>query len=69
MGRKCKKNHALIVKFNIELAHTKAHVNTLILAKKVLEDKITNLNVNISDLQKKLCAEEIVCIENVKNMT
>ena len=41
------------------------HVNTLNLAKKTLEDKVTSLNVNISDLQKKLHDVEIVSRENV----
>ena len=37
--------HALVVKFNIELAGAKDYINTLNLAKKDLEDKIANLNV------------------------
>ena len=42
---KCKNNHVLVVKFNIELADSRDLVNTLTLAKKDLEDKIANLNV------------------------
>ena len=42
------------------------NIKTLNLAKKDLEVKIASLNVNISDLQKKLRAEEIVCSENVQ---
>ena len=57
---KCKKNHALVVKFNIELTHTKDHVNTLNITKKALEDKVVSLNVDISYLQKKLYNVEIV---------
>jgi len=62
---KCKKNHALVAKFNIELAHTKDHVNTLNITKKALEDKVASLNVIISYLQKKLHDVEIVSRENV----
>ena len=49
---KCKKNHALVVKFNIELADTKDHVNALKITKKALEDKVASLNINISDFAK-----------------
>ena len=63
---KCKKNHALVAKFNIELAHTKDHVNTLNITKKALEDKVASLIVNISDLQQKLRAEEIVSSETIQ---
>ena len=62
---KCKKNHALVVKFNIELADNKHYVNTLKITKKSLEDKVASLNVNVSDLQKKLHDVEIVSSENV----
>ena len=65
LEEKCKNNHALVVKLNTELAHTKDHVNTLNITKKALEDKVASLNVNISDLQKKLHDVEIVSRENV----
>ena len=54
------------MKFNIELADAKEHINTLNLAKKTLEEKVANLNLNISELQKKLRAEEIASSENVQ---
>ncbi|KAJ9565142.1 hypothetical protein OSB04_001108, partial [Centaurea solstitialis] len=58
--------HALVVKFNIELAYSKDKVNMLTLANKTLEDKVTSLNANITDLQKRLHEAEIVSSENVK---
>ncbi|KAJ9562108.1 hypothetical protein OSB04_007268 [Centaurea solstitialis] len=58
--------HALVVKFNIELAYSKDKVNMLTLANKTLEDKVTSLNANITDLQKRLHEAERVSSENVK---
>ncbi|KAJ9565746.1 hypothetical protein OSB04_001712 [Centaurea solstitialis] len=59
--------HALVVKFNIELAYSKDKVNMLTFANKTLEDKVTSLNANITDLQKRLHEAERVSSENVKN--
>ncbi|KAJ9535164.1 hypothetical protein OSB04_un001757 [Centaurea solstitialis] len=58
--------HALVVKFNIELAYSKDKVNMLTLANETLEDKVTSLNANITDLQKRLHEAERVSSENVK---
>ncbi|KAJ9541440.1 hypothetical protein OSB04_027946 [Centaurea solstitialis] len=58
--------HALVVKFNIELAYSKDKVNMLTLANKTLEEKVTSLNANITDLQKRLHEAERVSSENVK---
>ncbi|KAJ9541350.1 hypothetical protein OSB04_027856 [Centaurea solstitialis] len=58
--------HALVVKFNIELAYSKDKVNMLTLANITLEDKVTSLNANITDLQKRLHEAERVSSENVK---
>ncbi|KAJ9551856.1 hypothetical protein OSB04_015901 [Centaurea solstitialis] len=58
--------HALVVKFNVELAYSKYKVNMLTLANKTLEDKVTSLNANITDLQKRLQEAERVSSENVK---
>ncbi|KAJ9562411.1 hypothetical protein OSB04_007571 [Centaurea solstitialis] len=58
--------HALVVKFNVELAYSKDKVNMLTVANKTLEDKVTSLNANITDLQKRLLEAERVSSENVK---
>ncbi|KAJ9538357.1 hypothetical protein OSB04_031090 [Centaurea solstitialis] len=58
--------HALVVKFSIELAHSKEKVTTLTLANKTLEDKVASLNDNISDLQKKLHEAEVLSKESLQ---
>ncbi|KAJ9547551.1 hypothetical protein OSB04_020094 [Centaurea solstitialis] len=58
--------HALVVKFSTELAHSKEKVTTLTLANKTLEDKIASLNDNISDLQKKLHEAEVLSRESLQ---
>ncbi|KAJ9557628.1 hypothetical protein OSB04_012242 [Centaurea solstitialis] len=58
--------HALVVKFSIELAHSKEKVTTLTLANKTLEDKVASLNDNISDLQKKLHEAEVLSRESLQ---
>ncbi|KAJ9545172.1 hypothetical protein OSB04_024879 [Centaurea solstitialis] len=59
--------HALVVKFSTELAHSKEKVTTLTLANKTLEDKVASLNDNISDLQKKLHEAEVLSRENMED--
>ncbi|KAJ9544769.1 hypothetical protein OSB04_024476 [Centaurea solstitialis] len=56
--------HALVVKFSTDLAHSKEKVTTLTLANKTLEDKVASLNDNISDLQKKLHEAEVLNMED-----
>ncbi|KAJ9566483.1 LOW QUALITY PROTEIN: hypothetical protein OSB04_002449 [Centaurea solstitialis] len=58
--------HALVVKFSIELAHSKEKVTTLTLANKTSEDKVASLNDNISDLQKKLHEAEVLSRESLQ---
>ncbi|KAJ9567157.1 LOW QUALITY PROTEIN: hypothetical protein OSB04_003123 [Centaurea solstitialis] len=58
--------HALVVKFSTELAHSKEKVTTLTLANKTLEDKVASLNDNISDLQKKLHEAEVLSRESLQ---
>ncbi|KAJ9562408.1 hypothetical protein OSB04_007568 [Centaurea solstitialis] len=58
--------HALVVKFSIELAHSKEKITTLTLANKTLEDKVASLNDNISDLQKKLHEAEVLSRESLQ---
>ncbi|KAJ9565352.1 hypothetical protein OSB04_001318 [Centaurea solstitialis] len=58
--------HALVVKFSTELAHSKEKVTTLTLANKTLEDKVASLNENISDLQKKLHEAEVLSRESLQ---
>ncbi|KAJ9542158.1 hypothetical protein OSB04_028664 [Centaurea solstitialis] len=58
--------HALVVKFSIELAHSKEKVTTLTLANKTLEDKVASMNDNISDLQKKLHEAEVLSRESLQ---
>ncbi|KAJ9536572.1 hypothetical protein OSB04_un000221 [Centaurea solstitialis] len=58
--------HALVVKFSTELAHSKEKVTTLTLANKTLEDKVASLNDNTSDLQKKLHEAEVLSRESLQ---
>ncbi|KAJ9548100.1 hypothetical protein OSB04_020643 [Centaurea solstitialis] len=58
--------HALVVKFSTELAHSKEKVTTLTLANKTLEDKVVSLNNNISDLQKKFHEAEVLSRESLQ---
>ncbi|KAJ9560873.1 hypothetical protein OSB04_006033 [Centaurea solstitialis] len=58
--------HALVVKFSTELAHSKEKVTTLTLANKTLEDKVASLNDNIPDLQKKLHEAEVLSRESLQ---
>ncbi|KAJ9542272.1 hypothetical protein OSB04_028778 [Centaurea solstitialis] len=58
--------HALVVKFSTELAHSKEKVTTLTLANKILEDKVASLNDNISELQKKLHEAEVLSRESLQ---
>ncbi|KAJ9539364.1 LOW QUALITY PROTEIN: hypothetical protein OSB04_032097 [Centaurea solstitialis] len=58
--------HALVVKFSTELAHSKEKVTTLTLANKTLEDKVASLNDNISDLQKKFHEAEVLSRESLQ---
>ncbi|KAJ9538374.1 hypothetical protein OSB04_031107 [Centaurea solstitialis] len=58
--------HALVIKFSIELAHSKEKVTTLTLANKTLEDKVASLNDHISDLQKKLHEAEVLSRESLQ---
>ncbi|KAJ9542052.1 hypothetical protein OSB04_028558 [Centaurea solstitialis] len=51
--------HALVVKFSIELAHSKDKVNMLTLANKTLEDKVASLNDNITEIDYLLSSREI----------
>ncbi|KAJ9542492.1 hypothetical protein OSB04_028998 [Centaurea solstitialis] len=58
--------HALVVKFSTELAHSIEKVTTLTLANKTLEDKVASLNDHISDLQKKLHEAEVLSRESLE---
>ncbi|KAJ9562289.1 hypothetical protein OSB04_007449 [Centaurea solstitialis] len=58
--------HALVVKFSTELAHSKEKVTTLTLANKTLEDKVASLNDHISDLQKKFHEAEVLSRESLQ---